>query len=80
MTPDFSPAMLKFFLRARAMHEGKPARARLRKAARVTVAEMDMAWMGRLERPDPRARLWGALGHVPADHGVMLNHGGQAHG
>lgn len=80
MSPDFSPSMLRFFLRARVAHEGKAVRARLRKAARVTVAEMDMAWMGRLLRPDPRARLWGALGHVPADHGFCLTHGGQEHG
>ena len=75
--PDYSPAMLRFFLRARAAHHGKAITARLRKAARVTLAEFDMAWMGRLNSPEPRLRLWGALGIVPADHGILLTHGGQ---
>lgn len=89
--PDFSPAMLAFFLRARAhfAQTGKPParggfqaaarheKTRLRKLASVTHAEMEFAWMGRLLSPAPRARLWGALGHVPGDHGVLLTHGGQ---
>jgi hypothetical protein len=98
--PDFSPAMLSFFLRARAhfahgnrdaegAQKGKhPARcgfqatakrekAMWRKLARVTHAEMEFAWMGRLLSPAPRARLWGALGHVPGDYGILLTHGGQ---
>ncbi len=91
--PDFSPAMLSFFLRARAhfaQADGKTRggfqttarheKARWRKLARVTHAEMEFAWMGRLLSPGPRARLWGALGHVPGDHGILLTHGGQEHG
>lgn len=88
--PDFSPAMLSFFLRARAhfAHANHPARcgfqaaakrekAIWRKLARVTHAEMEFAWMGRLLSPAPRARLWGALGHAPGDYGILLTHGGQ---
>jgi hypothetical protein len=88
--PDFSPAMLAFFLRARAAfaHVEHPARCGFqatakrektawRRAARLTHAEMEFAWMGRLLSPEPRARLWGVLGHVPADHGILLTHGGQ---
>lgn len=78
--PEFSPAMLRLFLRARAVHEGSAERfsRRTRKAAGVTVAQFESAWTGRLASPQPRSRLWGALGLVPADHGVMLNPGGQS--
>ena len=41
-------------------------RARLRKAAGVTNAAFDMAWMGRLNNPGDRARLWAAIGLFPA--------------
>ena len=77
--PEFSPAMLRLFLQARAVHEGSAARfsRRIRKAAGVTVAQFESAWTGRLKSPQPRSRLWGALGLVPADHGVMLTPGGQ---
>lgn len=101
--PDFSPAMLAFFLRARAhfAHASRAAagpqtskppvrggfqamarheKTRLRKLARVTHAEIEFAWMGRLLSPEPRARLWGALGHVPGDYGILLTHGGQEAG
>lgn len=91
MKPDFSPAMLRFFLRARAAHAAAAKRGRskremaatackvrLRRMAGITNAEFDMAWMGRLLRPEPRRRLWRALGHVPADYGVTLTHGGQS--
>lgn len=90
MRPDFSPSMLSLFLRARAAYAasahsgaGKRAqvvatfKARMRRMARLTCAELDMAWMGRLARPEPRVRLWAVLGHFPSDHGVMLTHGGQ---
>ncbi|MGE0425286.1 MAG: hypothetical protein AB7O88_23710 [Reyranellaceae bacterium] len=95
--PDFSPAMLRFFLAARfarARHDAVadgagPSRARrtaraetdrLRRLARVTAVEMDMARASQLLSPEARARLWGALGHVPAEHGIVLTHGGQEHG
>ncbi|WP_265518946.1 hypothetical protein [Nitratireductor luteus] len=91
--PDFSPTMLRFFLRARAKQavadSGRPGQSyrivkdfktRLRKSAGVTVTQMDLAWMGRLNTPEPRARLWAVLGHFPADHGVTLTHGGQDDG
>ncbi len=78
--PEFSPAMLRLFLRARAVHEGSAEQfaRRTRKAAKVTEAQFEMAWMGRLNSPQPRSRLWGALGLVPADHGVMLTPDGQS--
>lgn len=88
--PDYSPAMLRLFLRARALHAAASARSPARRAAaarrfrdetrrtaRVTVAEFDFAWMGRLLRPEPRARLWAVLGHHPSDFGIVLTHGGQ---
>lgn len=90
--PDFSPEMLRFFLRARAEH-AVPAnatkrqrldamrrfKATIRKQAGVTAGQFDLAWMGRLLMADTRVRLWAVLRHFPVDHGVMLNHGGQDH-
>lgn len=88
--PDFSPAMLRLFLRARAVHavehsRGPARRAAalkrckgdLRRLAKITHAEFDFAWMGRLFSPAPRARLWAVLGHHPSDFGIVLTHGGQ---
>lgn len=89
--PQFSPAMLQFFLRAGAAYrvfsdasDRKPQdiamrfRADMRRAARVTAMEMEMAWMGRLNRAEPRAKLWAALKIDVADFGVRLtDQGGQ---
>ncbi|GAB5505809.1 MAG: hypothetical protein Rhirs2KO_09720 [Rhizobiaceae bacterium] len=88
--PDFSPLMLALFLRARAefrvadssdpLRRTETVRAEktaLRKAARVTVRQFNMAWMGRLPTPEPRQRLWNALGHDPSGCGIRLVHGGQ---
>ena len=89
MAPDFSPAMLRLFLRARMTHAlntafpGKPTGIRngerngLCKRAGITRGEWDMAWMGRLMRPEPRTRIWVALGADPAASGITLTHGGQ---
>ena len=90
MKPDFSPAMLRFFLRARAelrvAESGEPKRrtaivkafrAEIRKLAGITNQQMHFAWTGQLSDPDARARLWAVLGHFPADHGIRLTHGGQ---
>ncbi|MFC6491157.1 hypothetical protein [Nitratireductor sp. GCM10026969] len=90
MKPDFSPAMLRLFLRARAefrvVDSGQPWRrtakvkafkAEMRKLARVTNHEFHFAWTGQLASPETRARIWAVLGHFPADHGVTLTHGGQ---
>lgn len=88
MAPEFSPEMLRLFLRARCLHavssgisrDIKAARAGLRKATGVTSAAFDVAWSGRLTRAATRLKLWGALGVVPADHGVVLtDDGGQEH-
>lgn len=92
MRPDFSPAMLRLFLRARgelAMADAATKRQRaaalrafktsIRKQAGVTAGQFDLAWMGWLLTPETRVRLWAVLGHFPADHGVVLNHGGQDH-
>lgn len=87
--PDFSPAMLKSFLRIRvdfavrtSMRGGfdmvKAEKALLRKAAGVTNNEFHFAWMGWLNLAAPRARLWAALGIFPADEGILLtDDGGQ---
>lgn len=93
--PDYSPAMLRLFLRARAVHTvgGLTApmrraaavdrcKVKLRRSANVTRAEFDFAWSGRLSSPVPRARLWAVLGHHPGDFGIVLTEDGQeaAHG
>lgn len=91
--PDFSPFMLAFFLRARAANTyvSQPAsvsfqtfarreRARWRKLAKLTLAEIDFAWLGRLNNGAKRARLWAVLGHFPADHGIVLDDCGGQHG
>ncbi|EKF17085.1 hypothetical protein [Nitratireductor pacificus] len=91
--PDYSPAMLAVFLRARAafrvVDSGEPwrrteivraFRAETRRLASVTNVEFHMAWMGLLQSPGPRAALWAVLGHFPADRGILLTHGGQEHG
>jgi hypothetical protein len=85
--PDYSPKMLRLFLHARVRFAGAEAalfepsnrisgeraeKRRLRKAARVTNVEFEMAWMGRLLSPGDRTRLWAALGVFPADFGVVL--------
>lgn len=88
--PEFSPRMLRLFLRARVEHAAAGShggsrmdkliagKRRIRDAAGVTNFEFDMAWMGRLGSATPRLKLWGALGHIPADHGLMLtDDGGQ---
>ncbi|WP_420406928.1 hypothetical protein [Hoeflea sp.] len=86
MIPEFSPAMLRLFLYARCRHgvasgidlDIKAAKRRLRRAAGVTAAAFETAWGGRLHKAAPRLKLWGALGCVPADHGVKLtDDGGQ---
>lgn len=88
--PKFSPEMLRLFLRARVVHAlggvtGSARRAaalarckgRLRRMAKITHAEFDLAWMGRLLSPEPRARLWAVFGHRPSDYGIVLTHGSQ---
>lgn len=87
--PDFSPLMLRLFLRARVCHmantafpaargsQERGARTQLRKAAGVTQFEFDMAWTGRLERPVARLKLWISLGIDPAIFSIRLNEGGQ---
>jgi hypothetical protein len=82
--------MLALFLRARAefavILSGEPwrrtetvrtARRELRSLAGVTGVQFQMAWTAQLLSPAPRAALWAILGHFPADHGILLTHGGQ---
>jgi hypothetical protein len=93
--PDYSPAMLRLFLRARAVPAvgGLTApmrraaaldrcKVKLRRSANVTRAEFGLAWSGRLFASVPRARLWAVLGHHPSDFDVVLTEDGQevAHG
>lgn len=89
MTPDFSPAMLEFFLRARVRHmanvafpasrgsQERAAKVELRKAAGVTAFEFKEAWAGRLKRPTPRLKLWMSFGIDPSIFNVRLTDGGQ---
>jgi hypothetical protein len=91
MKPDFSPAMLKSFLRIRVGHMAfssaypaasqRPlayvkaeisAKRTLRIMARVTEVQFDLAWHGRALSVEPRLKLWGALGVVPAEYGIRL--------
>lgn len=89
--PDFSPAMLRGFLAIRigavaCDHERPPARPcercrrdyqnNLRKHARVTWAQFNLAKAGRLHSAAPRAALWRAMGISPADGGIRLLDGG----
>lgn len=87
--PDFSPAMLKAFLRMRVRHAVATAfadtrnaerveKTRIRKTAGVTNNEFDFAWNGRLIRAAPREKLWAALGIMPGAIGIVLtDDGGQ---
>ena len=88
--PDFSPSMLKTFLRLRVGHMAnlafpstrntaeRGARTELRKISRLTRAEFDDAWNGRLKGGQARARIWAALWVDPADYGqVLTDDGGQ---
>lgn len=52
-------------------------KAETRKLAGLTDHQMHFAWMGLLLDPAKRAALWAVLGHFPADHGIVLTHGGQ---
>ena len=87
--PEYSPRMLKAFLRAGAAYRcfasplpaGRAAtikrfKADIRKLARVTSSELEFAWMGRLSSASPRVRLWAALRINPEYHGVRLLDGG----
>ena len=91
--PIFSPAMLAFFLRARAVlaHAEQPARCgmqatvkrerkRWQKLSGLTHTEIEFAWMGRLNNGAKRACLWAILGHHPSDFGIVLTDDGGQHG
>lgn len=77
MRPDFSPAMLRLFLRARTVHFGARARGSIRRHAGVTRTAFDMAWMGRLLNAKDRLKLWLALDVDPERSGVRLLDGGK---
>lgn len=85
MTPDFSPAMLKAFLHARAIARAEFARTEAEQiAARRRVADemveltglplsiVRAAFSGQLKDGGARAAIWAVLGHFPADHGIVL--------
>lgn len=88
MRPDFSPAMLRLFLKARiglAADMAAPgnktatiaaARTALRRAAKLSKRDFALALGGRLNRAAPRTAIWDALGVVPGAHGVRLTDGG----
>lgn len=83
--PEYSPATLRLFLRARAVVlGGRPSDAKirlskmLRRKCHATACEFDLAWMGRLFTAGPRTELWRALGHRPEEHGLrLIDDGGQ---
>ncbi len=84
--PDFSPAMLRGFLYARAIaregFDGKNAcrdlMAELMQQSGLPYSAVRAAFAGRLTDAVQRARLWAALGHHPCDHGIVLDdEGGQ---
>ena len=89
MTPDFSPSMLKSFLRIRvaAMAQisfpsvgrsaEKSAKAELRKHSGLSREDFELAYSGRLSDPESRTRIWKALWIDPALYGVRLTDGGQ---
>lgn len=89
MRRDFSPQMLRFFLHARSVLRadiaGVPVKMARRqiagetaRIAKVRRADVDAAMTGRLCASMPRTRIWGALGHVTVDDGVLLtDDGGQ---
>jgi hypothetical protein len=83
--PDFSPEMLRFFLFARAIaRDGFDQTIAGRTAARADLmqeimAQSGLAWSdvkaafaGTLDEPGKRAAIWAALGHFPADYGMVL--------
>ncbi|MBB3608648.1 hypothetical protein [Rhizobium sp. BK602] len=90
MTPDFSPDMLKRFLRLRVdmmvrisfpsqgRSAEKAARAELRQRCDVSRQEFWDAWQGRLGNGRLRAKIWAALWVDPAEFGLLLtDDGGQ---
>lgn len=84
--PDFSPATLKLFLNARVIAReefaARPQKARhavadeLMPASGLPWSDIVAAFAGRLPEADKRARLWAALGHFPADFGIVLDDSG----
>jgi hypothetical protein len=50
----------------------KGLKARWRKESRLTAADLQAAYAGRLVGAGKRAALWAALGVHPSDFGVML--------
>ena len=89
MVPEFSGKMLALFLEGRVVHEmalsgdiRKLARARvfkaLAKCCRLQLKVIVSAAGGVLRDAQSRAGVWGGLGIVPADDGVLLlDDGGQ---
>ncbi|WP_420578803.1 hypothetical protein [Oceaniradius stylonematis] len=85
----YSPATLGFFIAARiaarrTLHGETPRAARravsaiVRRDAGVSHQAFTRAHRGELVNPALRVRIWGALGHVPADDGIELTpDGGQ---
>lgn len=90
MTPDFSPDMLKRFLRVRVAmmvrisypshgrSAEKAARTELRQRCDVSRQVFWDAWQGLLKDGQTRAKIWTALWVDPADFNLLLtDDGGQ---
>lgn len=86
--PDFSPRMLALFLEARIVSAmvwhglernaaGKGLRRGLAPVARVRQRDIAAAQRGKLFDAAKRVLIWGGLGLVPGDHGVMLTDDGK---
>ena len=88
MNPDFSPSMLKVFLRIRVAHEAtvsfpsprmsaeKAAMTALRKQSSLSRDEFALAWDGKLKAGAVRTKIWAALWVDPAALGLRLVDGG----
>ena len=90
MNPDFSPAMLKAFLRIRVAHEAtvsfpsprlsaeKAAMTALRKQSGLSRDDFALAFDGKLKAGATRTKIWAALWIHPAAVGLrLLDNGGQ---
>ncbi len=90
--PELSPMVLRLYLHIQSQNAacshkrdeiGGCAKCRnnylrvIRRRARVTIAQMDLAVSGKLRAAAPRGRLWRAIGFSPKDNKIRLLDGGK---
>lgn len=86
--PEYSPAMLRLMLEARAVlaadDHGVSRSDYAREVAQLSgvhIRAVHFAMSGQLRKAEQRARLWAVLGHFPFDFNLVLtDDGGQTHG